>query len=123
MLLNDCDHPLFGKDTSCHKCSGVAVWVFNGDMIGNYHFCRVCKVETGPFASSTPPPPPAKSEEKDDYIMHDLMGDTIVRYYAGGSFKTKPLVFSEIQIDTQLQMQDRMDQLLFDFMKPPGETL
>lgn len=50
MILDDSKHPLFGKETTCHQCHGPAVWVFNGNNVGNYHYCRKCKIETGPFA-------------------------------------------------------------------------
>src|SRR5687767_8162919 len=49
-MFDETLHPLYGKDTTCHKCKGVAVWVFNGAAVGNYHYCRACKIETGPFA-------------------------------------------------------------------------
>lgn len=34
----------------CHECSGPTVWVDAGPRVGQYHYCRACKIETGPFA-------------------------------------------------------------------------
>lgn len=73
-MLSDELHPLFGKPTVCHQCDGTAVWVQNGPITGSYHYCRSCKIETGPFAkdvtlpslevvnlSNTTEPPPGYS--------------------------------------------------------------
>ena len=113
--MNDERHPLYGKDTSCHKCSGVAVWVFNGAMVGNYHYCRTCKIETGPFAEKDKSPPPAPPS-KDDYpwsVQYTMNDD--------GSVTFTTLPFTQTQIDTQMDMQARVDQLLLDFMNPPSQ--
>ena len=64
-------HPLFGKATICHQCGGEAVWVFNGGFVGNYHYCRKCKVETGPFAKSSPPARP-------DPLLKFAAGDAVI---------------------------------------------
>lgn len=47
---------LEGKSIDCHQCKGEAVWVDLGERVGRYHYCRECKIETGPFAKSNEQP-------------------------------------------------------------------
>ncbi len=113
--MDDESHPLYGKDMKCPKCEGVAVWVCNGHMVGNYHYCRACKIETGPFAKSTPPPPPPDLMD----IIFEWPKD-LVFVSSGPLKKRKGWSPTTLQVDTQMEWQDHMDQLLFDFMRPPS---
>ena len=79
-------HPLYGKETTCHRCDGLAVWVFNGSAVGNYHFCRVCKIETGPFAKDIQLP---KLEEAPKETLNDW----------GVFFASSTLVWQQLEFD------------------------
>jgi hypothetical protein len=81
MYDDEMQHPLYGKDTTCHVCKGEAVWVLNGSSVGNYHYCRACKIETGPFARNIklpalePPPAPVPRTTNDDWFWQQLTMD------------------------------------------------
>lgn len=78
---------LEGKSIDCHQCKGEAVWVDLGERVGRYHYCRVCKIETGPFAKSA-----AASEEQVEFPFMDTGSgvfmapstDDVVRFYVKG---------------------------------------
>ena len=94
-------HPLYGKDTTCHKCDGPAFWVFNGGTVGNYHYCRACKIETGPFAKVALPTLEAPPRPKT--FLEEL---TELEAFFGGTMDTA--------IQAALDTQARWEQLSFD---------
>lgn len=107
--LNPEDHPLYGKDTTCHKCSGTSVWVFNGDMVGNYHYCRACKVETGPFAADvTLPALEPRPSLPEEYYWASGLSNFIT------DPKTTYILQRRASLEAAMETEKRWEQMSFE---------